>query len=325
MTNLPRDIDIVGVPPIKCQGIKTMLVPFIAGSIAWEPSQQSKWIEPFLGSGVVLLNIRPQRALVADSNEHIIRLYRRIFDGELTGHDVRIWLEQEGAKLSQLGAEYFYEVRARFNEFGDTLDFIFLNRSCFNGVMRFNKKGGFNVPFGHKPQRFSKAYISRIANQVDWTRNVMQGRDWTFEHLPYQKVLAMAETGDFIYADPPYIGRHTDYYNNWTDLDAKDLAQIMSETPAGFAVSMWLENVYRKNDHIEESWGFTTVRTCSHFYHVGSTESLRNEMQEALLIKPTHSVDERTYNARRMPAASAAKRLQPALFERGREYAAEVR
>jgi DNA adenine methylase len=49
---------------------------------------------------------------------------------------------------------------------------------------------------------------------------------------------------------------------------------------------MWLENRYRKNTHIEESWSGLELRICTHFYHVGSTENLRNEMDEALIIKP---------------------------------------
>jgi len=66
----------VKVPPLKIQGIKTKLVPFILKNITWHGN--GKWIEPFLGSGVVAFNVRPDRALLADVNPHIISVYQAI-------------------------------------------------------------------------------------------------------------------------------------------------------------------------------------------------------------------------------------------------------
>ncbi|TMV43360.1 DNA adenine methylase, partial [Thioclava sp. BHET1] len=73
MTFLPRPVR-PKAPPIKTQGIKTKVVPLIARSIVWDGV--GRWIEPFLGSGVVALNIGPQRAILADTNEHMIGLFR---------------------------------------------------------------------------------------------------------------------------------------------------------------------------------------------------------------------------------------------------------
>ena len=67
------------VPPIKCQGIKTKLVPLILRMI--ERNHESLWVEPFLGSGVVALNVAPARALLADANPHVVRFYKAIQDG----------------------------------------------------------------------------------------------------------------------------------------------------------------------------------------------------------------------------------------------------
>ena len=189
MTTLPFNIAHVGTPPIKCQGIKTKLIPFIFSSIEWSDCRKGRWVEPFLGSGVVAFNLRPERALLTDTNRHIIGLYQAIQSGEINQEAVRNYLETEGDKLSQSGAEYYYAVRHRFNENGSPLDFLFLNRSCFNGVMRFNRKGEFNVPFGHKPQRFAKAYITKIVNQVGWVARQMQGREWNFASPPGRRRL----------------------------------------------------------------------------------------------------------------------------------------
>jgi len=274
------------VPPIKCQGIKSKLVSFIAESIEWDQSNGGTWIEPFLGSGVVLFSIQPQRAIVSDKNHHIINFYRKIQSGEITGAVAREYLEDAGRKLLESEGSYYYDVRNRFNEQGSSLDFLFLTRACFNGVMRFNKKGGFNVPFCKKPDRFAKAYITRIANQIDRVSQVMEGKDWEFVSGDFRDTLERAKPEDFIYVDPPYIGRHTGYIADWTDEDASDLAELVQESSAGFALSMWRENKYRKNEHLDECWSGNESADFDHFYHVGSTESLRNKMVETLIIRP---------------------------------------
>jgi DNA adenine methylase len=285
MTTLPFRIGHVGVPPIKCQGIKTKLVPFILENIQWEAYGQACWIEPFLGSGVVAFNLAPQRALLADTNRHIIALYQAIQRGELGQEMVRTWLLAEGKKLAAGGADYYYQVRERFNKEGAPLDFLFLNRSCFNGVMRFNRQGEFNVPFGHKPQRFTQAYITKIVNQVGWVARQIRGKAWEFRVSSWEAVLAEAQPDDFAYLDPPYIGRYTDYYNTWDEAQAAQLAQTAQALPCGFALSMWLENRYRKNTHLDTFWSGLEMRICRHFYHVGSSEDYRNEMDEALVLK----------------------------------------
>ncbi len=285
MSRLPCSIGHVGVPPIKCQGIKTKLLPFIFRNIKWDAPGGARWIEPFLGSGVVAFNLATERALLADTNRHIIGLYQAIQRGELTQTTVREFLLSEGKKLNAGGAEYYYTVRERFNKEGVPLDFLFLNRSCFNGVMRFNRQGEFNVPFGHKPQRFTAAYITKIVNQVGWVARQMRGKAWEFRVAGWEELLAEARANDFVYLDPPYIGRHTDYYNAWDEEQAARLAQAARALPCGFALSMWLENRHRKNTHIEAFWSGLEVRVCSHFYHVGSSEDYRNAMDEALIIK----------------------------------------
>lgn len=280
---LPKLISHVKVPPIKCQGIKTKLVPFIAENIVW--SGKGQWVEPFLGSGVVAFNIAPEKALLADTNEPLIMLYKSLQSGEITQKMVRTFLEEHGKILEQNGESYYYEMRAQFNESYDPLKILFLNRSCFNGVMRFNSKGKFNVPFCRKPNRFSPSYITKIVNQIGWVSKLLIEKSWRIECWDWKKTLSFAKNDDFVYMDPPYIGRHTDYYNNWTDSEAINLAKTANNLECGFALSMWLKNKYRENEHIQDHWGNNVIRTISHFYHVGSTESLRNEMQEALVIK----------------------------------------
>jgi DNA adenine methylase len=278
--------DRVRVPPIKCQGIKTKLVPFILGNIRWSKNDRSRWIEPFLGSGVVAFNLAPARALLSDTNQHVIAFYTALQQGTITGDRVRQFLTQEGRTLATTGADHYYTIRDRFNQHHSPLDFLFLNRACFNGIMRFNRQGQFNVPFCRKPHRFTPAYITKICNQVDWVRQQMQGKDWQFRVTTWEDSLTHAQAEDFIYLDPPYIGRHTDYYNAWTVADAIRLATQTQATPSGYALSMWLSNQYRYNTHLQDWWQGTDMRLCEHFYHVGAQETLRHRMTEAIVIKP---------------------------------------
>ena len=119
-------IDKVFVPPIKIQGIKTKIVPFIKENLLL--AQGSMWIEPFMGSGVVGFNVAPKNAVFADINPHIIEFYNQIKSGQITSYIIRQFLEEEGSKLAQKDGVYYYEVRERFNQNHNPLDFLFLNR-----------------------------------------------------------------------------------------------------------------------------------------------------------------------------------------------------
>ncbi len=279
------------VPPIKCQGIKTKLVPLIREMAAWD--QNGTWIEPFAGSGVVGLNLAPRKAIFADTNPHTITLLRAFQTLEITPSTVREYLEEEGARLERDGEEHYYRIRDRFNKEGRSLDFLFLNRACFNGVMRFNKKGGFNVPFCRKPNRFAKAYITKIVNQTADLVDRMRRSDWQFRVQSFEQTIEAAAPGDFIYADPPYVGRHVDYFDSWDEERELRLFRLLRHTPAQFVLSTWEENIYRRNAYVDELWGVFPRVTQSHFYHVGGSETNRNAMTEALIMNfdpPSRSI-----------------------------------
>ena len=297
------------VPPIKCQGIKTKLVPMILRNVERNPD--GLWIEPFLGSGVVALNAVPKRALLADSNPHIIRFYQAIQDGEIDGATTRAFLEREGKQLSAQGQDYYYQVRERFNSKGNPLDFLFLNRSCFNGVIRFNRRGEFNVPFGHKPQRFAPAYITKIVNQVEKFRATTKLFDWNFVCQDFQSTIRQAAANDFLYCDPPYVGRHTDYYNDWDERSEKLLYSELKGTEARFILSTWHSNQHRENEFLRTLWSEFTVSTREHFYHVGARKANRKPMLEALV---TNYTPPPSYE----PAGKSEEQL--ALLEKNREY-----
>ncbi|CAM3512576.1 Site-specific DNA-methyltransferase (adenine-specific) [Bordetella sputigena] len=244
-----------------------------------------------MGSGAVALNIAPRRALLADTNQHIVRFYQQIQDRTITPAVVKQFLEDEGAALLLKGEEHYYNVRKRFNEHANPLDLLFLNRSCFNGMMRFNTKGGFNVPFCRKPDRFRQALITKICNQVARAQSAIGDKDWVFKCQSWRETFAEVRGEDFVYMDPPYVGRHADYYTKWSDEEATELAKAIRALPAGFAYSMWKENQYRENAHLTEHFSDFAVETFSHFYHLGASESMRNEMEEALVLSHGNLAD----------------------------------
>ncbi|WP_332058493.1 DNA adenine methylase, partial [Streptococcus canis] len=193
-------------------------------------------------------------------------------------------------KLSNTLADktsYYYEVRDRFNKEHSSLDFLFLQRSNFNGMIRFNNKGHYNVPFGRKPERFQKALITKIVNQVAWVEKIMEGKDWQFICMPFTEAFEMMTENDFVYLDPPYIDRYDGYYDSWSEEYALILAELTQKGKAGYAFSMWYENQYRKNTHMEK-WTDGELLTTEHFYHLGAKESNRNKMIEALVISESN-------------------------------------
>ncbi len=247
------------------------------------PEFSGRWIEPFMGSGAVAFNVRPKKALLADSNPHIIRFYQAVADSQITADSTRRFLKEEGAELRRSEGEHYYAVRERFNQRGDPLDFLFLNRACFNGLMRFNRKGQFNVPFCRKPNRFSQAYITKIANQVQAVSNLTALGAYEFRCQNFTATIEAAQKGDLLYCDPPYIARHADYFSGWGEDHERQLARSLSKAPCGFILSTWHSNRFRKNPYIERLWASFHLQTRSHFYHLGAKEKNRNAMTEALI------------------------------------------
>ena len=269
-------------PPIKSQGIKTKLVPAI---MQLKPDFTGRWIEPFLGTGVVAFNSGAKKALLSDINPHIINFYSGLQSGEINSEKIRRFLFEEGQNLCSAGeksSDYYKFVRDRFNSDFDSLDFLFLSRAGFNGMIRFNKNGKWNIPFCKKPERFSKPYITKIVHQAENCKSVMTDC-WTFENKDFRKIIAQATESDFIYCDPPYAGRYADYYSGWTEKDENDLFALLCETKAKFILSSWHHNSFRTNDNLKKYERFKIV-TQEHFYFAGAREENRNSMTEALVL-----------------------------------------
>lgn len=279
----------IQVPPIKSQGIKTKLVPWINDIVFRTGLDLTKaaWIEPFFGTGVVGFNsIVNGNHIVGDTNPHIINFYKSIQSGEIDEYSMRAYLKKEGDALSMAadnGYAHYRLIKDRFNTEGSAFDFIFLSRAGFNGMMRFNKKGEWNIPFCKKPERFAPAYITKICNQVAGVRKIISSGSWIFNNVSFIETIEKATKDDIIYCDPPYYGRYVDYYNGWTEEDEINLYNLLKHTPAKFILSTWHHNEFRENEMMSRLWNEFNVSTKDHFYHSGANIENRHSMVEALV------------------------------------------
>lgn len=191
-------------PPLKWAGGKRWQVPHLRAF--WESESRRRLVEPFAGGLAVTLGLMPEKALLNDTNEHLVNFYRWL----QVGLSIDIPLENS--------EKLFYRHRARFNalvatEQADTPEaaalFYYLNRTGFNGLCRFNARGEFNVPFGQ---------YKKIIYRRDFTayREVLES--WTFSQGDFESIVLRAT--DFIYADPPYDVEFTKYSKggfSWDD------------------------------------------------------------------------------------------------------------
>lgn len=242
-----------------------------------------------MGTGVVGFNSGFQSALMGDINPHLVRFYNGMKSDEITPEIVDEYLAKEGVALANsadAGYEHYRMIRARFNSSGHPLDFLFLNRAGFNGMIRFSKKSGWNIPFCKKPQRFIGMLKTKIVNQVARVRNVVQPT-WKFSTSSFQELIEQASANDIIYCDPPYLGRHSDYFSSWSENDESELARLLKASPARFILSTWHHNDFRSNTSLSKHWTDFHIVTREHFYHAGAKESNRRPVVEALVMNFT--------------------------------------
>ena len=181
------------------------------------PKTYNRYFEPFIGGGALFFELQPDNAYISDMNEELINLYQVVRDEvdelicDLQKHDI--------------SKEYFMEIRNvdRTEEYQNWSDvqkasrFIYLNRTCFNGMYRVNSKGEFNVPFGH----YKNPRILDENNLINCS-NLLQGIE--IKHADFSEILKKVKKGDFVYFDPPYVplsetSSFTSYTKEGFDID----------------------------------------------------------------------------------------------------------
>ena len=280
------------IPPIKIQGKKTKIVPKImeiADEILNEHPEIDTWVEPFLGSGVVAFNCpgRIKKVIVNDINPHIIKFYKGVADGIITSDRIREVFDIHNQNLLKDGYDYYNRIKDRFNQSFDTMDFLFLTRTGFNGVMRFNNSGKWNVPFCKLNNRLSKNVIEDLASSVDELSRLFKSKDFTFCNQSFEEVIATAPENSIFYCDPPYYGLQVQYFKGWGKEDEIRLNEMLKDKM--FIYSTWLEDGIRENMMINEYWGEYEIEGKKHKYNVAEKAEKRNQVTEGLIYPKTQN------------------------------------
>ncbi len=162
------------------------------------PPSWGRYYEPFAGGAALFFRVAPERAVLGDSNADLITLYSTV------ATDVAAVIRRLEAHRTKHNESYYYAQRARWNDLDASwpaadraATFIYLNKTCFNGLWRVNRSGAFNVPIGryidppiHRPEtlRAAQAVLARAELRCG----------------DYRAAIAGASRGDFVYFDPPY-------------------------------------------------------------------------------------------------------------------------
>jgi DNA adenine methylase len=126
--------------------------------------------------------------------------------------------------------------------------------------------------------------------------------EWRFRCQDFRTTIKSATKHDLIYCDPPYLGRYTDYYNNWTEQEEMELAELLRATPARFILSSWHHNDFRANEMIDKYWSDFNIVTRDHFYHSGAKVENRNSIVEVLIFNfPVQGISDHNHGIRSKP------------------------
>ena len=202
-----------GKPFVKWAGGKRQILDKL---IKYVPEDFNTYYEPFVGGGALFFELSPKNAVINDSNEELINVFRCIKDEEkLTKMSNE--LNHHEANHSE---EYYYKIRNidrdknKFNRLSDykrAARTIYLNKACFNGLYRVNSKGEFNVPFGKKLKvnTYEGQNIGIIHAYLNFNNIKILSID-------FEEAVKDAKEGDFIYFDPPYDS-DTSTFNSYTE------------------------------------------------------------------------------------------------------------
>ena len=169
---------------------------FVAKYASCMPAKYKRYYEPFLGGGSVFFHLRPAKATITDINPELINMYTAMRDDPYGLREILVYHQEHHSP------EHYYEVRrdnpdASIERAGR---FLYLNRTCFNGMYRVNQRGMFNVPIGTKHD-----CIYDIDLFDEYSKILKKA---TIRVDDFAKTIGRAREGDIIFADPPYTIAH---------------------------------------------------------------------------------------------------------------------
>ena len=193
-------------PVLKWPGSKRA----ISGQLARLAPPSERLIDPFVGGGAMLAAIQSPSSLAGDVIPELIQLWHEVQQrpGQLAADYELRW-----QRLQSEGHLAYYEIRESFNRTRSAADFLFLTRTCVNGLVRFNARGDFNNSLHHTRPGIHPGRLRALI--ALWSRLVART---TFACADYRETLAHARKGDFVFLDPPYGGTRGRYLTEGVDL-----------------------------------------------------------------------------------------------------------
>lgn len=193
---------------LKWAGNKSRIMPELLAHLP----EGDRLVEPFAGSCAVMMNADYPAYLVADINPDLINMYRQIKE------HTRPFIVVAASLFNQnTTGESYYAVRETFNHnpslplLERAAHFLYLNRHGYRGLCRYNRSGGFNIPFGdYSEPYFPLEEIEAFAEKAQRA---------TFICADFRETLSLVKTGDVVYCDPPYDGTFSDYHTTGFDKD----------------------------------------------------------------------------------------------------------
>ena len=288
-------------PFVKWAGGKGSLIPQITKYYPFElkNGRIEKYVEPFVGGGAVLIDIlqkyEVQEAYAFDINKDLINCYNVI---KFNVEDLIQKLEKKEKEFLSLDNEkrknYFYDVREEYNSYileaesnvKRASEFIFLNRTCFNGLYRVNRNGKFNVPFG----KYKNPTICDSSNLRNLSKLI---KDVVFEYGDYKKSEELIDAHTFVYFDPPYrplsdTSGFTSYTKeDFNDEKQKELAEyfnLLSTRNAKLMLSNSNpKNVDSNDNFFEDIYRGFNINEVSAKRMINSNSEGRGEISELLI------------------------------------------
>ena len=221
---------IKGKPFVKWAGGKRQIIDKLKKYL---PEDFDTYYEPFVGGGALLFELSPQKAVINDSNEELINVYKVLCNEEKFKKMCHTLNHYETSHSE----EFYYEIRNKdrnkksFNRLADytrAARTIYLNKACFNGLYRVNSKNEFNVPFGKK-----KKVNTYEGSNLITVSNYLTMNDVKILCCDFEEAVKDAKKGDFIYFDPPYDS-DTSTFNSYTETgfdkdEQRRLAKVYKE------------------------------------------------------------------------------------------------
>ena len=226
-------------PFVKWAGGKRGIIETLENK-GFIPKKFDRYFEPMVGAGAVFFHIvenyKPKKCIISDINSDLINTYKAI-KKDVNGLIKEVHKIKEEFEKSREKSEFYYSKRNEFNKLKKDKEnhliyqaalFLFLNKTCFNGLYRVNKKDEFNVPFGRykNPTIYDEYNLRRISKLLQNTKILNQD---------FEKAVKDARGGDFVYFDPPYVPlSKTSDFTSYTKMDfgledQKRLAKVVNK------------------------------------------------------------------------------------------------